>query len=310
MNKNILLAAGLILLLVSGQTRAQGNEPIVMTGARFFYPILEKWIADYEAEYPGKQVTLIARGMSDPEGVELVVDAYPDLGGLDPQASDVFQLARYAVLPIANAQSAFAKTYAPKGLSEKEIKALYFNDLLAENDQKTQAPASSIFYTRLQKAGLPTAFAQHYGYGQSRIKGKAIAGADEHLLKAVQKDPEGVGYATPALAYDVQTRLPKEGLTVIPTDLDGNGKVSAEEKAPANLDALLAAIQAEKGKGLPIAPIYLHFKTENHSLAALHFAQWLLEKGTKDLAHFGYLSAPEPVKEQQKFGVYKVSKDK
>jgi phosphate transport system substrate-binding protein len=105
---------------------------------------------------------------------------------------------------VANAKSAFAKTYSEKGLTGDLIKQIFFHDIYASKDKLQEIGSSYTVYTRLQKAGAPKTFASCFGYEQQQIKGKSIAGADEHLLKALLKDSTGVSYNNLGLIYDLK----------------------------------------------------------------------------------------------------------
>ncbi|QRR00977.1 hypothetical protein [Dyadobacter sandarakinus] len=282
--KAILAAAA---LLVFNQTFAQESpNEVVITGVRFAYPLVEKWIRDYKAENPQANLRIETRTITDPAKYDLLIEAYEQEKEVR-ETREYISVGRYALLPIANAKSEFAKEYADKGLNEKTYKQIYFHDIYAEKDKTL--PSNYTIYTRLQKAGAPLTFARYFGYVQQNIKGKTIAGADEHLIKALLKDETGVSYTTPGLAYDLQTRRPVEGLTIIPVDLDGNGRVSKEEKALDNLDQVIAAVEADKIRNVPVE--YLHFSIakQNSNPEAKKFLLWVADHADKDLHQFGYL---------------------
>ncbi|MCC5930619.1 MAG: hypothetical protein JJU28_15340 [Cyclobacteriaceae bacterium] len=279
---------------------SQGKDEVVVSGVRFAYPLIEKWINDYQQANANAEISIVKRGSNDPLEAQIIIDAFPDFSGIDIKKSPAFILGRYAVFPVANENSSFANLYASKGLTEKEIKALFFNDLLGDNSDVVN-PQSFSFYSRLQKAGLAVTFSNHFGYEQQDIKGKAISGADEHTLLAIKRDPEGVTYNTPSLIYDLETRNVKPGLKIIPVDIDGNGKISKEEKEIDKLDNLLDLIESSRSKGLPIAPLYIYFRDARPSKEARAFVDWILETGVKDLKHYGFLNAENQDKELEKF---------
>ena len=153
------------------------------------------------------------------------------------------------------------------------------------------------------------AFASFFGFDQTDIKGRSIAGADEHLIGALQKDNTAISYSNPSLIYDLEKRTPKADITIIPVDLDGNKKITEEEKIYANLDDLLNIIAEAKFKNLPEAPLYLYLKPENNSKHTLQFVQWILEKGIKDLNYFGFSANPYIDREKEKLKYFEVTKD-
>jgi phosphate transport system substrate-binding protein len=105
------------------------------------------------------------------------------------------------------------------------------------------------------------------------------------------KDDTGITYTTPGLAYDLQSRKPLEGLTIIPVDLDGNGRVSKEEKSLENLDQVIATLEADKIKNVPVENIHFSIGKNNSNPEAKKFLLWVAANADKDLHQFGYLKA-------------------
>jgi phosphate transport system substrate-binding protein len=283
-------------LAATAQERAD-QKVVVITGARFAYPVVQKWIDTYNLTYPDVQIIIESRGSNDPSKYDLLVEVY-EQDEATKKSRDYVHIARYAVLPVANSTSAFAKIYSDKGLTKELINQVFFHDIFAdkENEEKIKAPYT--VYTRLQKAGVPTVFTGYFGYQQKDIKGKAIAGADEHLLKSLLRDTTGVSYLPLTLAYDHVTRKPIDGITVLPVDLNGNGRVSDEEKIYTTLDNVIEKIETAKAKELNNIPVgYLHLSVDKSTTNtdAIAFLRWVLEHGQEDLKRFGYLK-PEPAK--------------
>lgn len=297
--KRSIYIAGLLMTIVTAAFSQNTTEnKVIITGVRFTYPLVEKWIAAYKVQNPNANIQIESRTITDPAKYDILIEAY------EPEASvketrEYVNLGRYALLPFANATSAFAAEYADKGLNAELIKQVYFNDIYADKkDKKVDVPFT--VYTRLQKAGAPITFAKYFGFEQSNIKGKAIAGADEHLVKALLKDSTGVSYSIPGLLYNLQTRKQLDGLTVIPVDIDGNKKVSSDEKTfYASLDDVIQKIETtEDLKNIPIQYIHISISKNNTNNDAYKFMQWVLDNSQENLHQFGFLK-PDPKRFQQ-----------
>ena len=279
------------------------NQQVVkITGVRFAYPLVEKWIDGFNREYPEVQVIIEQRSSSDPSS-DILLEAYEQPEEIKSGREYVY-IARYAVLPVANSKSAFAKTFADKGLNKDLIVQLFFHDIYADKENQKEIKEPVTIYTRLQKAGAPTTFAEHFGYQQKDVKGKAIAGADEHLLKAVLRDSTGLTYLPLSLVYDRNTKKIVNGITVMPVDLDGNGKVNDDEKFYNDLSLVTQRFETNSSSDLNNVPIqYLHFSVDKKGVTpeALTFLTWVIRNGEQELHEFVYLK-PEPGKlETQKF---------
>jgi hypothetical protein len=202
------------------------------------------------------------------------------------------------LLPVANSSSQFAKIYGEKGLTEALIKQVFFHDLYADKEKQKEIKAPFTVYTRLQKAGAPLTFAAYFGYAQENIKGKAIAGADEHLIKALLKDTTAISYSNPGLIYDLNSRTVLPGLTLLPVDAGDNGRVSNDEKFYANLDELLARIERESLKNIPVEYLHVSLPRRGYNPEALKFLLWIIDNSQDDLHHFGFLK-PDAKRFQQ-----------
>jgi len=296
-----------LVLLVGGsvQTQAQTTEKkVVITGVRFAYPLVEQWLAGYKKENPEVAVQIEPRSTTDPSKYDLLIEAYEPDGALK-DSREFINVARYALLPVANAQSAFSKIYAEKGLTQPLIRQLYFNDITASKKDREEIKQPYTVYTRLQKAGAPITFARYFGFEQANIVGKAIAGADEHLIKALLKDTTGLSYSLPALLFDLKTRQPLAGLTVLPVDTDNDGKVQKEEKVIGNLDEVLARLETGTAKNVPIESIHFSIAKNNQNAEALRFLKWVLAHD-QDILHTQGFLKPEPQRfqrDKQKFDV-------
>jgi phosphate transport system substrate-binding protein len=287
------------------------RKVVVVTGTRFAYPLVQKWIDTYNEANPDVQIIIEARGSADPQ-YDILIEAYDQPEEVKAKREYV-HIARYAILPVSNDKSAFAKTYSDKGLNRALINQLYFHDLFADAEKEIKIKEPFTIYTRLQKGGAPIAFTKFFGFEQKDIKGKAIAGADEHLLKAIIRDSTAVSYLPLTLVYDHASGKQISGLTVLPVDLNGNDKVSDEEKIYGDLSTVINKIESTESKELKNLPIeYLHLSVDkkNATPEAIAFLKWVIENGQKDLHQFGYLLPQTTKKEKEKFEQFANGKSK
>ncbi len=322
--KSIFVRAFVLLMLVSATVVAQDNvtastknpennpgsdvpkkkqQVVFITGVRFAYPLVQQWIDEYNKVNPDVQLVIEARGSADPAKYDILIEAYEPDGG-QAKNRELIHIARYAILPVANSKSAFAKTYGTKGLNKDLINQLFFHDIFADKEKEKEIKAPYSIYTRLQKAGAPVVFAKSFGYDQKDIKGKAIAGSDEHLLKAILRDSIGVSYLPLTLIYDHASGKSVDGITVLPVDLDGNGKINDEERFYDNLTTVVQRLEEKPLKDINNIPVeYIHLSVDRTTVSpeAIEFLRWVVHNGQNDLHDFGYLK-PEPSRfEAQKF---------
>lgn len=283
---------------------ASDQKIVVITGNRFSYKLIQQWIDDYNKVRPDVQLVIEARGSNDPAKYQILAEVYPQEQSFK-QNREYIYVARYAVLPVANATSAFAKYYGEKGLDRDLIRQIYFHDIYADKENQKKVKAAYTVYTRMQKAGVPYVFANYFDYQQKDLAGNAIAGADEHLVKAVQRDSTGITYLPLPLIYDLKTKAPIAGLSVIPVDFNGNGRVNEEERSfYGNLEAVLAKLEGSDANDVKNIPIeYLHLSIDKKTVTpeAVDFLTWVNENGQRYLHDFGYLLPESKHYEKAKF---------
>ncbi len=279
------------------------QKVVVITGVRFAYPLVQKWIEDYNKVTPDVQLVIESRGSSDPANYDILIEAY-EPNEATKRSRDYVYIARYAILPIANNKSEFAKVYSSKGLNKDLISQLFFHDIFSNKKKEQAIKIPYTIYTRLQKAGSPIIFTKYFGYEQKDVKGKAIAGADEHLLKALLRDSTGVSYLPLSLIYDHTSKKPVDGITVLPVDLNGNGKISEDEKFYGELTTVIQHLEQKPAKeinNIPVEYINLSIEKNSGNAEAIEFLKWVIQNGQKDLHDFGYIK-PEPSRfESEKF---------
>jgi len=293
----VLLLYFSVLLASAAFGQSTPNGKVIITGVRFAYPIVEKWIKDYKTINPSVQVSIDPRSTVDPTNYDLLIEAYEPNQSIK-DSREFFYLGRYALLPVANSTSEFAKSYGNKGLTGDQIKEVFFHDVFAEKKNKGQITSPITVYTRLQRAGAPITFAHYFGFEQQNIKGKAISGSDEHLIKALLKDSTGVSYASLSLLYNLETRKVLDGLTVIPVDQNGDGRISNDEKQVSDVDALITKLESHELKNIPVEYLHISISKTNTNQEALNFLTWVFDQSQDDLHHFGYLKA-EPKRFQK-----------
>jgi phosphate transport system substrate-binding protein len=286
------------------ETKIAVNQKVfIITGARFSYKLVQRWIDDFNKVNPKIQIIIESRGSTDPAKYDVLAEVYQQDEDVK-KTREYINVGRYAILPVASASSEFSNIYGKKGLTTELIKQIYFHNIFADNDAEEVIRTPYTVFTRLQKAGVPIVFTKYFGFEQKDIKGKAIAGSDDHLLKALLRDSTGISYLPLPLIYDLSSRKLIEGLTVLPVDLDGNGKVNDEEKIYDNLNTVIQKFESSNPKDLKNVPIeYLHLSVDKSKASpeAVTFLKWVNENGHNYLNEFGYLKPEANKFEKEKF---------
>lgn len=293
-------------------TKSNTNQKVVIvTGARISYKLIEKWIDEYSKVTPGVQIVVESRGSADPQKYDILAEVYEHPAEIKEKRQYI-SVGRYAVLPVATATSSFAKVYGKEGLTKQHFTQIFFHDIFADKEKEKPIKAPYTVYTRMQRAGVPVIFSKYFGYEQKDIKGTGIAGADTHLIKALLRDSTGVTYLPSSMIYDESGR-PQEGLAVIPVDVNGNGKISDEEKFVDQFEKVVARLEASEPNQIKNIPIdYLHLSVDKQSASAeaIAFLKWVNENGHQYLHQFGFFLPEERKEETKNFNEFVSRKDK
>ncbi|MBY0427221.1 MAG: hypothetical protein K2Q22_16420 [Cytophagales bacterium] len=310
MKKTIILIALSLSYSFLALSQGTSSDKIILTGSRFTYPLLEKWIEEYKKTNPTAQIRIIARGSSNADSANLIINAHELAPEEIRPGYSVVNLSRYVLVPVANSKNKAIAPYLDKGLKVKEFKKLFFDKFdpflsseeLEEKSKKQIALSKQVtIYTRQQKACAPTTFAKNYGYEQADILGKQIAGDDKHLIQAVLKDTTGITYTNLGFAYDRNSRLVVDKISVIPLDFNNNGKLDDDEKFYGTLDQAISRLETNPEKSLAIGNVNISFPKQIASDSnTSKFLNWILENGQKYNHEYGFLNLEPEVLVQQK----------
>jgi phosphate transport system substrate-binding protein len=235
------------------------GKVLTVSGTRFTYPLVRQWISDFTRQNPAVQIRLVQPGDSAAAHADVRISAAPLPPARQRAGVEYVSVARYALLPVANSRSVYAQG---KPLRVEELRKLYFDDGSGKAKEQAEADGSAVVYNRLQKACAPVTFAAFYGETFENIRGRGVAGDDQHLLKAVQGDEKAVSFNNPGFIYDLQTRKPVEQISVIPIDLNGNGRLDHEEDFYQNLDQLIERLETAAPADIPVADVIFYYNRE------------------------------------------------
>ena len=170
--------------------------------------------------------------------------------------------------------------------------------LLSGCGGSTEGKYALYVYTRSDACGAGQTWAQYLGtYTQDDLEGTGVYG-DPGLEEAVKKDPLAIGYSNLNYAYDMASGTQISGIRVIPIDLNGNGRIDADEDFYANKTVLLKAIATGVYPSPPARDENLVTKGEFKGIAK-EFVRWILTDGQKYCSEIGYVPLTEEQVENQ-----------
>jgi phosphate transport system substrate-binding protein len=293
----ILFSALFNLQTISAQPKLKGN--ITISGAYALYPLAVKWSEEFKKIYPdvifdiqaggaGKGITDALAGTVDFGMVSRAIRPEEIAKGANP-----FGVAIDAVVPTFNLANPLSSVILSKGIKREGFASLWlkanavsWGQLLGTGDKNTVK-----VYSRSDAAGAAESWAKYLGGNvQEDLKGGVAVFGDPGLLGAVLKEKYAIGYNNIGFAYNPKTRKPNEGVGIIPIDLNGNGRIDADENFYGNLTTLMKAIAAHKYPYPPARLLYFISKGDIKNPAAREFIKWVLTEGQKYNSSAGFVS--------------------
>ena len=280
----------IVLLLLSVLVNAQ--TPIVITGTKFTYPVISKWIAEYTKENPQVQILLVSKN-TDNKKVDISVVAHqPSI--VDVADKQTIPVNKYALLPVAGQSNTYLKKLKGHGLDKKELDKLFFDESIFEDSkEKTKSPVN--VYARESHSCSAIAFASFFGRQANELRGKKIAGDDIFLLSSVKNDSIGITFNNLSYLYDINTRKLKDGLAILPlADLSKDQNASLN-----NIDGVISTLESEKVETIPVQEINFVVSKTVENKEVLKFISWVINNGQQYNHQFGFLNLDKNVQSSE-----------
>jgi phosphate transport system substrate-binding protein len=285
-----LIVAGFFITkpqLVSGEAEQKEKKTVNISGTRFFFPLIEKWAKEFEKENPDVDVVVqsgIANKDIEATGTPLVKEA--------PEKGRYTTVSRFALVPIVNAKNPAWNELQRRGLSRADFEKIYFRTGEQQNSFSYAGGVTVPIRVYARGACASAAFSRHFGKQINDLANLDTKIADDKvLLQNVLNDSLGVAYNNLGFVYDLQTRKQKQGIRVVPVDLNGNGQIDEAENFYDNLDQLIRKLDIGQSDLPPVGKMVFIYKEDKPEVKA--FVAWVQSKGQRYNHSLGFLSAQQ-----------------
>jgi ABC-type phosphate transport system substrate-binding protein len=279
-----------VLLALIATTSVPAQEKVIrLTGAKFTYPVIEKWIAEYQKENPLSNVRF-ETNKNNAENSDIQIIAHqPQEGELTGEQVVSF-VGRYALIPVTSRNNPILGELK-KGISKKDLKNLVFEKSLDDEETFSDEPEkekyTATIYTRDSKSSTAIALAGYFRQEPEQIKGKKIIGDDIFLLNAIKKDINGLTFNSLNYVFDVNTRRLKQDLSILPLKIKSHQQ---EALNSGDIDQTISLLEETAIETIPvekfgfvIPPAYAKNKD------VIDFIHWILNNGQKYNNELGFL---------------------
>ena len=303
----IVIAASMIVL--SGckgnkaNTSGKLEGTIGISGAFALYPLAVKWADEFKKIHPDVKIDISAGGAG--KGMTDVLSGMIDLGMVSRSINEAetaigawpIAVAKDAVLPTISDKNPLLAELLQKGMTRENLTQIFVTGKITSwytSLQKVDAKGQGKInvYIRSDACGAGEMWGKYLGKNQEGLNGVGVFG-DPGVSDAVKKDPLGIGYNNVIYVYDIKTRKFLPGMSVIPIDVNANGKIDKEEDFYGTLDLLMGAIRDGHYPSPPARDLYFVTKGKSTNPVAIEFLKWVLKDGQKYVNESGYVQLPE-----------------
>jgi phosphate transport system substrate-binding protein len=297
----LIIAAVLIVSIIGYEYQLSRSEQltgsITVSGAFALYPMMVMWAGEFQKLHPNVRIDVSAGGAG--KGMSDALGGLVDIGMLSRSITpaEVQKGAFYVVVAKAgavvtiNANNPVLADLLANGVTRSTFMGIFIFGNVTTWGQVVGRPSVTDrinVYTRSDSAGVADAWAGYLGnHVQADLKGVGVNG-DPGLVQAVQSDRLGIGYNNLNFAYDNATGKPVQGIEIVPLDLNGNGKLDANEDFYASKDKLVGAIASGAYPEPPSMELYLVTKG-NFTGVTKEFVKWILTDGQQYELENGYV---------------------
>ncbi len=268
---------------------------ISVSGAFALYPLMVEWAEEYKKLNPKVEISVQAGGAG--KGMTDLLNEIVDIAMVSREISkeeegkDALKIAvcRDATLPIISSKNPYLDLILKKGIKKDEFvdiftsKKKYWNETLNIKEKK-----GINVYTRSDACGAGETFALFLGLHKEDLEGIGIYG-DPQIVESVGRDPFAIGYANIGFIYEKNTNKPHNNITVLPIDLNGDGKITEEENFYNQRPEILKAIKEGKLPSPPSRNLYLVVKKGKVKKEIEKFIRWILKDGQKVVEKAGFV---------------------
>ncbi|MDB5138007.1 MAG: phosphate transporter substrate-binding protein [Mucilaginibacter sp.] len=296
--------AAIGVIIVISSFKKNDTKPVVddlkgtinISGAFALYPITVKWAQEFKRVHPNVVFNISAGGAG--KGITDALSGLVDIGlasrDINPaevkKGAYTIYVTKDAVVPTFNTANPNAAALEAKGVKRDQFLNIFVTGTIKNWNQlggKVSVPIH--IYTRSDAAGAAETWAKYFNKKQEDLLGVGVYG-DPGLAQAVKKDVTGIGYNNLAYLYDLKTRKQVAGVHALPIDVNGNGKIDADENFYDTIDNLTDAIASGKYPSPPARNLGFLFKGKPTRPELVQFVKFVLNEGQKYVDENGYIA--------------------
>lgn len=282
---------------VSAKKKLSGH--LSLSGAFALYPLAVSWAEEFKKENPDVQIDISAGGAG--KGITDVLNNMVEIGMVSREinSSELAKgaypigVAKDAVVPTISSSNPFLSEILAVGISQQTAKSIWIDGTFKTYKEafKTSKSGQLRIYTRSDACGAAEVWSKYLDQTkkQEDLLGNGVFG-DPGLALAIKNDKLGIGFNNIGYVYDFKTKKPISGLTIIPLDVNNNGKIDKDESFYDTIDNLTDAIKDGRFPSPPARELYFVTKNKPTDPLLVAFLEWILTDGQRIVKTSGFVS--------------------
>jgi phosphate transport system substrate-binding protein len=280
--------------------KKDADGTITISGAWALYPMAVKWAEEFQKLHPGIKIDVAAGGAG--KGMADALAGIADIGAVsrDLYPAEIEKgawgvpVVEDAVVPTINEGNPLLDELLRVGATKEAFIGIWVTGRLKSwggvvgrgGEQPIRV------YTRSDACGAAETWAKYLGKKQDDLLGVGVYG-DPGVAEAIRSDALGIGFNNINYAYDPTTRKPVAGIRVLPIDLNGDGRIDANEDFYGSRDEIVQAIAAGVYPSPPARDLYFVSRGKPQKKVVVEFITWALTEGQRYVAETGYVNLSE-----------------
>jgi phosphate transport system substrate-binding protein len=267
-------------------------------GSQTLYPLMVKWASLFVKDHPA--VNIDVRGTYSSIGLQNLLDGKTDIAMVsrpltnEEKANGLWcaPVALDAVVPVICFNNSQIQTLVMKGLSKEKLKQVFTGKISNWGQLTGKASKDKIVvYIESDSSGTAATMNAFLGIKPGEAKGTKATSGDQ-MIKYIASAPAGIGYCSIMNAYNIKTGFRKDGIYILPIDINADGVVQDNEQIFDKFSQISNAVSTGKLSKPPARDLYLVTKTKPTDKLIKAFISWALTIGQNYTEELGYINIP------------------
>lgn len=268
------------------QTVQSGSKIMNVSSSPELYHLAVNWVSDFSKSNPSTRINLDQNLVPKAQTVTNLCIASDDNSELiNSQTNWKMVIGREVIVPIVNSGNPMLNILNQQGISQEEFSLLFTNPVKRNwSDLLNNGLNANMVVFIPENDEVISGISEFARTENSLLLGMKVANSSD-VISAVKKDMLAIGFCK---LSDLKNEAAMTGISLLPIDKNGNGRLDNFEKIYGNLEDFTHGVWVGKYPVSLSNNIYAVSATKPANENELIFLSWILNDGQKSLNSFGF----------------------